>query len=127
LRRNCVYTDDGSSVRYATFLPATGGIRKSPLKIPQLKANEGSLMSKAASASISTEVALATRSLDLGNDNYNLGISKPLVFKLVEAYFENAYNASLLLHKASFMGSLRDDSANPHIVLSVCAWAAKYF
>ena len=55
-----------------------------------------------------------------------LGISHDLTYTLAELYFETAYNASLLLHKASFLASLAAGTACPHVVLSVCAWAAKY-
>lgn len=60
-----------------------------------------------------------------GGEHY-LGIPEPLVSTLVEVYYENAYNANLLLHKRTFLASLAAGTANPHIVLSVCAWAAKY-
>jgi hypothetical protein len=55
-----------------------------------------------------------------------LGIPKDLVSTLVQVYYENVYNAALLLHKKSFLESLAAGTARPHVVLSVCAWAAKY-
>jgi hypothetical protein len=55
-----------------------------------------------------------------------LGIPKDLVSTLVEVYYENVYNAALLLHKKSFLETLAAGTARPHVVLSVCAWAAKY-
>lgn len=54
-----------------------------------------------------------------------LGISKSLMYTLVEVYYQSAYNASLLLHKRQFLESLASGTASPHVVLSVCAWAAK--
>lgn len=57
----------------------------------------------------------------------DLGIPKPLVLSLVKVFFENAYNATLLLHERLFLASLEDGTANRYIVLSVCAWAAKYY
>jgi hypothetical protein len=48
------------------------------------------------------------------------------MYTLVDLYFETAYNASLLLHKQSFLEQLALGTATPHIVLSVCAWAAKF-
>jgi hypothetical protein len=36
------------------------------------------------------------------------------------------YNATLLFHKASFLQSVAAGTVRPHVVLSVCAWAAKY-
>ena len=56
--------------------------------------------------------------------NY-LGIPKPLLQILVETYYENVYNATLLLHKRSFLQALDKETTRPHVVLSVCAWAAK--
>jgi hypothetical protein len=56
----------------------------------------------------------------------DLGIPKSLMVALVHIFFENAYNATLLLHRRSFVDSLEKETANPHIVLSTCAWAAKY-
>ena len=54
-----------------------------------------------------------------------LGIPKSLVSTLVELYFDNVYNAALLLHKRLFLESLAAGTARPHVVLSVCAFAAK--
>ncbi|KAK5675883.1 hypothetical protein LTS10_011615 [Elasticomyces elasticus] len=56
-----------------------------------------------------------------------LGISNSLLYTLVDVYFATAYNASLLLHKASFLESLAGGTATPHVVLSVCAWAANFY
>jgi hypothetical protein len=58
-------------------------------------------------------------------DRY-LGIPMALILTLVQVYYDNVYNATLLLHKKSFLQSLAAGSARPHVVLSVCAWAAKY-
>lgn len=63
---------------------------------------------------------------DYPQQEHYLGIPATLVSLLVELYYENVYNASLLLHKRLFLESLTTDTARPHVVLSVCAWAAKY-
>ncbi len=60
-----------------------------------------------------------------GIDHYDLGIPKSLMSLLVEVFFEDAYNATLLLHKRLFLESLEQGRTSPHVVLSVCAWAAK--
>ncbi|MCJ1471554.1 hypothetical protein MMC13_000194 [Lambiella insularis] len=52
------------------------------------------------------------------------GIPTSLVLALVEVYYENLYNATLLLHKRQFLESLASGTARPHIVLGVCASAA---
>lgn len=53
-----------------------------------------------------------------------LGIPPSLLETLVEVYYQNVYNASLLLHKRLFLESLAAGTARPHVVLSVCAWAS---
>lgn len=70
----------------------------------------------------------AVPSLLLGHPvvEHYLGIPKSLVLTLVEVYYDNVYNATLLLHKGLFLRSLAAGTARPHLVLSVCAWAAKY-
>ena len=77
----------------------------------------------------STSNAGATTSGPLGwlptEDSY-LGIPRNLVLTLVEVYYDNVYNATLLLHKRTFLESLSAGIVRPHIILSVCAWAAKY-
>lgn len=55
-----------------------------------------------------------------------LGISQSLMYTLVDVYFENAYNASLLLQKDRFLESLAQGTVEAHLILSVCAYAAKY-
>ena len=59
-------------------------------------------------------------------DSPYLGISESLMYTLVDVYFENAYNASLLLHKGRFLESLVEGTVEAHLILSVCAYAAKY-
>jgi hypothetical protein len=58
-------------------------------------------------------------------DHYDLGIPKSLMSLLVEIFFEDGYNATLLLHRRLFLESLEEGRSSPHVVLSVCAWAAK--
>jgi hypothetical protein len=58
-------------------------------------------------------------------DHY-LGVPKALISTLIQVYYDNVYNATLLFHKASFLQSVAAGTVRPHVVLSVCAWAAKY-
>ncbi|QPC79169.1 hypothetical protein HYE68_009921 [Fusarium pseudograminearum] len=51
-------------------------------------------------------------------------IPSSLVNALVELYFNNVYQSSLLLHKASFIKSLADSAVRPHVLLSMCALGA---
>lgn len=55
-----------------------------------------------------------------------VGISTALLSTLVDLYFSNLYNASLLLHRQSFTRELSRGTAKKHIVLSVCALASRY-
>ncbi|KAF4501649.1 hypothetical protein FAGAP_2158 [Fusarium agapanthi] len=61
------------------------------------------------------------------NHDFYQGIAPSLVNTLVELYFENVYQSTLLLHKATFLQSLVDQTVKPHIVLSVCAWGANFY
>ncbi|KAJ9608506.1 hypothetical protein H2200_007494 [Cladophialophora chaetospira] len=60
-------------------------------------------------------------------DSPYLGISESLMYTLVDVYFENAYNASLLLHKGRFLESLMAGTVEAHLILSVCAYAANFY
>ena len=64
--------------------------------------------------------------LPMRKDSSYLGISESLMHTLVDVYFENAYNASLLLHKGHFLASLAGSTVEAHLILSVCAYAAKF-
>lgn len=55
-----------------------------------------------------------------------LGIPTALVSNLIELFYANVYNATLLLHKATFLSAVAAGTACNHTVLSVCAWGAKY-
>ncbi|KAJ3527969.1 hypothetical protein NM208_g10445 [Fusarium decemcellulare] len=48
------------------------------------------------------------------------------MLKLIDTYYENVYNATLLLHKESLLESLAVGSIRPHVVMSVCAWGANF-
>lgn len=54
-----------------------------------------------------------------------LGIPCSLLSTLVEVYYSNVYNASLVLHKRSFLEALSAGTVRPHVILGVCAWASK--
>ncbi|KAI1421451.1 hypothetical protein F5Y12DRAFT_705530 [Xylaria sp. FL1777] len=62
-----------------------------------------------------------------GGGKQYIGLLERLLPELVELYFQYAYNAHLLLHKRSFLASVADGSACTHVVLSVCAWGAKFY
>ncbi|KIX09067.1 uncharacterized protein Z518_00145 [Rhinocladiella mackenziei CBS 650.93] len=81
--------------------------------------NSGQLVNTAHSA-------VPTRLVSI-SDEYCLGIPSSLVRTLVEVYYSHVYNASLLLHKRSFLEALASGTARPHVVLSVCAWASNFY
>ncbi|KEF57342.1 uncharacterized protein A1O9_05259 [Exophiala aquamarina CBS 119918] len=62
----------------------------------------------------------------LGEDRYH-GIPRHLISILIEVYYQNVYNAALLLHKKLFLESFVAGTARSHIVLSVCAFAANFY
>ncbi|KAI0554749.1 hypothetical protein F4679DRAFT_524756 [Xylaria curta] len=62
-----------------------------------------------------------------GSGKQYIGLLEHLLPELVEIYFNYVYNAHLLLHKRSFLESIADGTACTHVVLSVCAWGAKFF
>jgi len=84
------------------------------------------IAARQAKDSLDTARTLETVALTAPLTNNDLGIPKNLMTTLVDVYFRHVYNAGLLLHRDSFLSSIADGTANPHIMLSVCAWAAKY-
>lgn len=57
---------------------------------------------------------------------FYLGIPRPLISELIEIYYENVSNSALVIHKRRFLESVQSGTVVPHILLSVCAWGAKY-
>lgn len=55
-----------------------------------------------------------------------LGIPSSLVATLVDVYYSHVYNASLMVHRASFAQELKSGTASPAMVLSICALASVY-
>ncbi|KAI0195222.1 hypothetical protein EV127DRAFT_332779 [Xylaria flabelliformis] len=62
-----------------------------------------------------------------GSSKQYIGLLEHLLPELVDIYFNYVYNAHLLLHKRSFLESIADGTACTHVVLSVCAWGAKFY
>ena len=59
-------------------------------------------------------------------EDNSLGIPKPLIAALVDTYYSHIYNATLLLHRKAFQRALAAGTADPAVVLSVCAFASMY-
>ncbi|CEI69321.1 unnamed protein product [Fusarium venenatum] len=64
--------------------------------------------------------ATGTATLEAPDDK----IPPSLINILVELYFKNVYQSSLLLHKATFIKSLANSTVQHHVLLSMCALAA---
>ncbi|KAI0454672.1 hypothetical protein F5B21DRAFT_504148 [Xylaria acuta] len=62
-----------------------------------------------------------------GGSKQYIGLLEHLLPELVDIYFNYVYNAHLLLHKRSFLESVVDGTACIHVVLSICAWGAKFY
>jgi hypothetical protein len=71
-------------------------------------------------------LASSLQSPQASPDDRYVGIPKALLATLVDLYFENVYNAHLLLHRRSFLAAIDNGTARAHLVLGVCAWGAKY-
>ncbi|KAF5974791.1 hypothetical protein FCOIX_8092 [Fusarium coicis] len=63
----------------------------------------------------------------VSNHAFFQGIAPSLVNTLVELYFDNIYQSTLLLHKGTFLQSLADRTVKAHILLSICAWGANFY
>jgi hypothetical protein len=98
--------------------------KKRPATPPTIKVVRASVgFDLEGSANDSSPSAVLLRHSNL-EDRY-LGIPKDLLSTLADLYFENVYNAHLLLHKRSFQQCLTLGTAKPHVVLSVCAFGAR--
>ncbi|KAI0390890.1 hypothetical protein F5Y17DRAFT_442748 [Xylariaceae sp. FL0594] len=56
-----------------------------------------------------------------------LAVSDSVLLELIDIYFDHVYNSHLLLHKPSFLTCVLEGRACAHVLLSVCAWGAKYY
>ena len=112
LGHTCVYSSKSAPVRYR----ARQNEYPSPTPTANLDGNKIPTNPERLTSSISRP---------LTSDHY-LGIPKPMVSMLVDVYWDNLYNANLLLHKDVFLEALVEETVRPHIILSICASAAKY-
>ena len=124
LHQTCSYTGTATpSRKHHVFIPAS--INRPKISSPQ----EQKIQSTADDATRSGGRRPVPTSSTLPNyssaDHYDLGIPKSLMSFLVDVFFEDAYNATLLLPKRLFLQSLEEGRTLPHVILSVCAWAAK--
>ncbi|KAI0448227.1 hypothetical protein F4803DRAFT_14184 [Xylaria telfairii] len=93
------------------------------------RSKESPPMSQAAQTSISQaqQRLILTQPSGTGGSKQFIGLLEHLLPELVEIYFNYVYNAHLLLHKRSFLESVANGTASTHVVLSICAWGAKFY
>ncbi|KAJ4151464.1 hypothetical protein LMH87_012163 [Akanthomyces muscarius] len=70
-----------------------------------------------------THSQLPHYSLDAGTTIY--GIPTTSLYELIDIYFTHITNSALLLHKDSLLQQLANNQARDHVILSICALAAK--
>ncbi|KAF4339116.1 hypothetical protein FBEOM_6934 [Fusarium beomiforme] len=61
------------------------------------------------------------------SQDYYKDIKPSLINTLVELYFNNVYQSTLLLRKSTFLQSLAAQIVRPHVLLSICAWGANFY
>ncbi|KAJ4025669.1 hypothetical protein NW752_003143 [Fusarium irregulare] len=54
-------------------------------------------------------------------------IPATLLTTLVDLYFANVYQSTLLFHKPTFLQSLFRGTVRQHVLLSICAWGANFY
>ncbi|OAA56300.1 Transcription factor [Niveomyces insectorum RCEF 264] len=130
LRRPCsygeVHPDNGSSARSpSTLTPSRLLSGETPPSGPQDSGGRGGVFSP--SQAESQSFSHTQGPTDAGSQGRYCGVPEALFWHLVDIYFTHAYNATLLLHKPSFVNSVHAGTVTPHVLLSVCAWASKFY
>ncbi|KAH7191847.1 uncharacterized protein B0J16DRAFT_393909 [Fusarium flagelliforme] len=64
---------------------------------------------------------------DAPQDNIYHDIPPSLLTTLVNLYFVNVYQSTLLFHKPTFLQSLSHGTVRQHVILSICAWGANFY
>jgi hypothetical protein len=128
LRHTCTYNAPFSANEANpphTPQPVSNSKRRPPLQPPASSEGRfgtgGSIVQKA-----NAQVLSLSFPHELGNEDRYHGIPKTLLLALVELYFDNVYNAHLIFQRETFQQSLALGRARSHVVLSVCAFGARY-
>ncbi|KAI0148667.1 hypothetical protein GGR57DRAFT_475151 [Xylariaceae sp. FL1272] len=126
LGHKCIYSDDP-----AVPTQTTQGSRQetAPVRLTSREKRRDERQRKFGRRSQDVTLHLQTKG---GNSRgasglQGYGVPEELVEELVEIYFRNVYNAPLLLHKKTFLEEIIEGRACQHILLGVCAWAAKFY
>lgn len=129
LKRNCVYSTEAGSSRKSKAIQRLLAAAPSPDERAHLPASARSRNPSVNHDNLFsaryTPTSIEARIPRPLTDERHHGIPKPMLLALVDIYFETAYNASLLLHKPRLLEAIDADTVSPHVLLSICAWAAK--
>lgn len=128
LTRMCVYTPTASTARSLRFISDSENRNKRAVKYNELGRKDNCMKYSDTGQSNLEGHQLTEESVisSMREDIPHFGIFESLMYTLVDVYFETAYNAGLLLHKRRFLESLEAGTVEPHLILSMCAYAAKY-
>ncbi|KAH7370243.1 hypothetical protein BKA65DRAFT_13263 [Rhexocercosporidium sp. MPI-PUGE-AT-0058] len=137
LRHICIYTGNNANVSEvlrtsSSSLQSTRGEIQTPPTSVSTAATSNAGRDKGQSSSASGHEAARGRwyptapslSLASPSQDYYLGIPASLVSRLIEVYYSDVYNGSLLLHKRIFLEAVAAGTARPQVILSVCAIAS---
>lgn len=127
LLRNCVYTTTTSPERSLRFILDSRNVdRRTRTSSNPIKEINSQIHNSAGQSGLEGPPSTGLPAIiSVRKDSLYLGISESLMYTLVDVYFESAYNSSLLLHKGRFLESLVAGTVEAHLILSVCAYAAK--
>jgi hypothetical protein len=107
-------------------MPVSGAPVSLPSTSPSVQDQASPIQASDGTSATQTPSQICSPIPPVLSDQYYLGIPSALVLSLIEVYFANVYNASLLLHKASFLRAIAANTVRHHVLLSVCAFASKY-
>lgn len=97
-----------------------------PLESDQASSRATLPEDRASSTTIADQQPIADQQHQIsGSGTSSHGIPSKLMHELVEIYFTHITNSVLLLHKATFIQQLINNQVRDHVILSVCASAAK--
>lgn len=128
LQRKCIYTSTTSTTRSLRFISNSEKAARRIATSSKGVHRGNSVIHNDAGWPVSEDYPSTDSPTILSKhkDIPYFGILESLLYTLVDVYFENAYNASLLLNKGQFLKSLEAGTVEAHLILSVCAYAAKY-
>lgn len=126
LNHTCTYETPPTGPRLDPERPPrpTCNKRRAPITPPATR-REGFVIGSSSGNSTNEQPIFPSLTQQPDFDERYLGIPKALLSTLIDLYFDNVYNTSLLLQKKSFQQSVAAGTARAHVVLSICAWGAR--